>query len=45
MGTSEQKRGRPEGRPKSREETPKVGCSTDTQRSMLHRAIYVALHK
>src|SRR3954454_16368706 len=39
-----EKRGRPGGRPKSREETPKVGCNIDTQHSMLQRTIYVALH-
>ena len=38
------KRSRPEGRPKSREETPKEGCNTDTQRSMLHCTIYGAVH-
>ena len=36
--------GRPEGRPKSREETPKEGCNIGTQRSMLRCTIYVALH-
>src|SRR3954470_22322758 len=37
--TPNQKRGRPEGRPKSREETPKEGCNIGTQRSMLRCTI------
>ena len=39
------KRGRPGGRPKSREETPKEGCNTDTQRSMLHCTIRRGLNR
>src|SRR3954465_16043405 len=31
-----EKRSRPEGRPKSREETPKEGCNINTLRVMLH---------
>src|SRR4051794_8320767 len=40
----DEKEAAPEGRPKSREETPKEGCNIDTQRSMLRCTIYVALH-